>query len=130
MKHLVASGWRARSDVCHRPCSSAAHLATLSLILVRHACAAQLKSAAGSYCKIPPCPLLAAYLNDDSQRAFVDSMAEVSVPKHEVIMRQGALPTQPECRVRVRVRVQKWPAAAVRAVLQARVQNWPAAAVG
>ena len=47
---------------------------------------------------------MAAYLNDDSQRAFVDSMAEVSVPKHEVIMRQGALPTQPECRVRVRVR--------------------------
>ena len=76
-----------------------------ALILVRHACAAQLKSAAGSYCKIPPCPLLAAYLDDDGQRAFVDSMAEVSVPKHEVIMRQGALPTQLECRVLVRVRV-------------------------
>ena len=53
-------------------------------------CAAQLKSAAGSYGKIPPCPLLAAYLDDDSQRAFIDSMAQVSVPKHEVIMRQGA----------------------------------------
>ena len=78
-----------------------------ALILVWHACAAQLKSAAGSYCKIPPCPLLAAYLDDDGQRAFVDSMAEVSVPKHEVIMRQGALPTQLECRVRVRVRA-RW----------------------
>ena len=66
-----------------------------ALILLRHACTAQLKSAAGSYCKIPPCPLLAAYLDDDAQRAFVDSMAEVSVPKHEVIMRQGALPSQP-----------------------------------
>lgn len=72
------------------PCACCRH----PWLTARAACrvAAQLKSAAGTYGKIPPCPLLCAYLDDDGQRAFIDAMAEVSVPKNEVIMRQGASP--------------------------------------
>jgi len=49
----------------------------------------QLKSAAGSFDKMPSNPLLCAYLDEKAQRAFVDSMMEVKVKQGEVIMRQG-----------------------------------------
>jgi len=49
----------------------------------------QLKSAAGSYDKLPPVSLLCHYLDDAARRAFVDGMAEVKVKQEEVIMRQG-----------------------------------------
>ena len=53
------------------------------LTLQRHllcACAAALKSAAGSYDQMPPIQLLNHYIDDvDKRRAFVDSMAEVKV---------------------------------------------------
>ena len=49
-----------------------------------------LKSAAGSFDKMPPITLLAHYIEDvDQRRTFVDSMAEVKVKQEEVIMRQG-----------------------------------------
>jgi len=49
----------------------------------------QLKSALGSYDKMPPNPLLSAYLDENQCRMFVDSMMEVKVKQGEVIMRQG-----------------------------------------
>ena len=52
--------------------------------------AAQLKSAAGTYGKILPCPLLCNYLDDDGQRAFIDAMAEVSVPKNDLDRRSSS----------------------------------------
>ena len=60
--------------------------------------AAQLKSAAGSYDKMPPVELLVAYMADPEKRKqFVDSMAEVKVKQEEVIMRQGTCRTAPIC---------------------------------
>lgn len=53
--------------------------------------AAALSSAAGSYDKLPPNPLLMTYIaSDAARRAFVDGMAEVQVKRGEIIMRQGA----------------------------------------
>ena len=68
-----------------RDCSRA----RLSLLLSALCLAAQLKSAAGSYAKMPPVQLLCHYLDDEHRRGFVDSMAEVKVKQEEVIMRQG-----------------------------------------
>ena len=42
---------------------------------------------------MPPVALLSHYLDEDSRRGFVDSMAEVKVKQEEVIMRQGARAT-------------------------------------
>ena len=69
--------------LCVSPCACAC------LVVRRHARAAQLKSAVGSYDKMPPVQLLCHYLDDDARRKFVDSMAEVKVKQEEVIMRQG-----------------------------------------
>jgi len=49
-----------------------------------------LSSAVGSYDKMPPNPMITAYIPSESaRRAFVDGMAEVQVKRGEIIMRQG-----------------------------------------
>ena len=57
---------------------------------------ATLVSASGAYSEIPPVSLLCNYIEEESDRkAFVESMASVTVKKEEVIMRQGTQTCRP-----------------------------------